>query len=155
MKALIVILLLAIPTQGQSLADAARKERERRAHLKPAEVIEAEGSPASTGTQEAIVQPAQAARLQPPTVDSTKEWNERIRGLLAKIQALQAEETATELQINQVNNEIFAPVIDQATKDQALTRLREAREKLASVGLELSQTTQNLETIEIQGPLQQ
>src|ERR1051326_7160703 len=156
MKALIVILLLAIPIQGQSLADAARKERERRAHLKPAEVIEAEGSPASTRTQGESVQPElQAARPQPPAVDSIKEWNERIRGLLAKIQALQAEETATELQINQVNNEIFARGIDQATKDQALTRLREGREKLASVGLELSQTTQNLETIEIQGPLQQ
>jgi hypothetical protein len=64
-------------------------------------------------------------------------------------------ETATELQINELNNQIFAPIIDQPTKDQALTSLEEAREKLAAVGLELSQTTQDLETIEIQGPPQE
>jgi hypothetical protein len=156
MKALIVILLLAVSVQAQSLADAARKERERRAHLRPAEVFEAEGFPASTRTPGESIQPeVQAARPQAPAIDSTKEWNERIRGLLARIQALQAEQTAAELQINQLNNQIFAPVIDQPAKDQALARLREARDKLASVGLELSQTTQNLETIEIQGPLQE
>jgi TolA-binding protein len=154
MKALIVTLLLTVSVQAQSLADAARKERERRAHLKPVEVIEAEGVPASTGAQGESTQPeVEAARPQPPAVDSVKEWNERIRGLLVKIQALQVQETATELQINELNNQIFAPVIDQTTKDQALARLGEAREKLAALGLELSQTTQSLETIEIQGPL--
>ena len=156
MKALVVILLLAVSVQAQSLADAARKERQRRAHLKPAEVIEAEGFPASRGAQGETVQPeVEAARPQPPAVDAIKAWNGQIRGLLAKIQALQVEETATELQINELNNQIFALVIDQATKDQALARLGEAREKLAALGLELSQTTQNLETIEIQGPLEQ
>jgi hypothetical protein len=153
MKALIVTLLLAVSVQAQSLGDAARKERERRAHLKPVEVIEAEGVPASTSAQGESSQPeVEAARPQPPTV-AIKEWNERIRGLLVKIQALQVQETATELQINELNNQIFAPVIDQAAKDQALARLGEAREKLAALGLELSQTTQSLETIEIQGPL--
>src|SRR5207237_8454167 len=44
MRAFIVILLVAISVNAQSLADAARKERERRAHLKPAEVIKAEGN---------------------------------------------------------------------------------------------------------------
>jgi hypothetical protein len=156
MKALIAILLVAVSVQAQSLADAARKERERRAHLKPAEVIEAQGFPASTGTQGEDMQPeVEAATPQPPAVDSIKEWNEQIRGLLAKIQALQVEETATELQINDLNNQIFAPVIDQATKDQALAHLGEARKKLAALGLELDQTTQNLETIQIQGPLQE
>src|SRR5437667_1746846 len=107
MKALIVILLLAVSAQAQSLADAARKERARRAHLKPAEVFEAEGFPSSTGTPGEGIQPElQAARPQPPAIDLTMEWNERIRGLVAKIQALQVEETATELQINQLNNQI-------------------------------------------------
>jgi hypothetical protein len=152
MKALIVIMLLAGSVQAQSLADAARKERERRAHLKPAEVIEAEGFPAPTGEQRENIQ-LELARPQPPAIDSTKVWNEQVRGLLAKIQALQEEETATELLINELNNQIFAPVVNQATKDQALARLGEARERLAALGLELSQTTQNLETIQIQGPL--
>jgi hypothetical protein len=156
MKALVVILLLAVSVQAQSLADAARKERERRAHLKPAEVIEAEGFPTSTGAQEESVRPeVEAASPEPRAVESIKEWNEQVRALLAKIQALQVEEAATELQINELNNQIFAPVIDQATKDQGLARLEEAREKLASLGLKLSQTTQSLETIEIQGPLEE
>jgi hypothetical protein len=155
MKALIVILLLAASVQGQSLADAARTERERRAHLKPAVVIKAEGVPAAAGAQGQSIQPEiEPANPQPLVTDAIREWNEQIRGLLAKIQALQVEQTATELQINELNNHIFAPVIDQATKDLALARLAAAQEKLAALGLDLSQTTQTLETIEIQGPIQ-
>src|SRR5262249_40826768 len=45
MRALIVILLVAASVHAQSLADIARKERERRANLKPAAVIKAEGAP--------------------------------------------------------------------------------------------------------------
>jgi hypothetical protein len=155
MKALIVILLLASSIQAQSLADAARQERERRAHLKPAEVIKAEGVPAAPGAQGTSIQPEIEPAPPQPLVTAIKEWNEKIRGLLAAIQALQLEQTATALQINELNNQIFAPVIDQVTKDQALARLGEAREKLAALGLDLSQTIQTLETIEIQGPIQE
>jgi len=156
MKALIVILLLTASVQAQSLADAARQERERRAHLKPAAVIKAEGIPAAGGAQGTRIQPEIVpAPPQPLVTDEAKEWNEAIRGLFAKIQALQAEQTATALQINELNNQIFAPVIDQVTKDQALARLEAARERLAAVGLELSQTTQTLAAIEIQGPIQE
>ena len=156
MKALIVILLLAASVQAQSLADAARQERERRAHLKPAAVIKAEGIPAAAGVQGTSIQPeVERTNPQPLVTDETKEWNDAIRGLFAKIQALQAEQTATALQINELNNQIFAPVIDQVTKDQALARLEAAREKLAALGLELSQTTQTLSAIEIQGPIQE
>src|SRR5213594_2899576 len=146
MRALIAIVLMAVCVHAQSLADAARKERERRAHLKPAVVIKAEGSPASARAEEPV-------KPQPPAVDPIKEWNEQIQKLLAKIQALQLEETATELQIIELNNQIFAPVIDQTTKDQALAHLGEARTRLAALASELGQTTQTLETIQIQGPL--
>lgn len=156
MKVLLVTLLLAVSVQAQSLGDVARRERLRQAHLKPDVVIKGQGFPPSTALQPKGMQPeVEAVTPVPLTVDSTKEWNEQIRRLLAKIQDLQAMETATELQINELNNEIFAPVIDQSTKDQALASLEEAREKLAAVGLELSQTTQNLETIEILGPAQE
>lgn len=154
MKALIVIVLMAVSVQAQSLADVARKERERQAHLKPVEVIKAQGVAGTAAPQGESIQPELPARPQ-PSLDATKEWNERIRRLIAKIQDLQAAETATALEINELNNQIFAPVIDQPTKDQALSRLGEAREELAALGLELSQTTQTLETIQIQGPLEE
>ena len=155
MKVLLVTLLLAVSVQAQSLGDVARRERLRQAHLKPDVVIKGQGFPSSTAVQPKGMKPeVEAVTPVPLIVDSTKEWNEQIRRLLAKIQDLQAMETATELQINELNNKIFAPVIDQPVKDQALASLEEAREKLAAVGSELSQTTQNLETIEIQGPPQ-
>jgi len=155
MRALIVILLMAVCVHAQSLADVARKERERRVHLKPALVIKAEGSPATAGgpATERRKPEEEPVKPQPPAVDPIKEWNEQIQKLRAKIQALQLEETATELQIIELNNQIFAPVIDQTTKDQALAHLGEARTRLAALGSELSQTTQTLETIQIQGPL--
>jgi hypothetical protein len=155
MKTLIVILLMTVSVQAQSLADAARKERERQAHLKPVEVIKAQGVAGTAGPQGESIQPQLRARPRPPSLEVTKEWNGQIRRLIARIQDLQAAETAMELEINELNNQIFAPVIDQPTKDQALSRLREAREKLAALGLELSQTTQTLETIQIQGPLEE
>ena len=155
MKTLIVILLMTVSVQAQSLADAARKERERQAHLKPVEVIKAQGVAATAGPQGESIQPQLPARPRPQSLEATREWNEQIRRLIARIQDLQAAETAMELEINELNNQIFAPVIDQPTKDQALSRLGEAREKLAALGLELSQTTQTLETIQIQGPLEE
>src|SRR5262245_26122028 len=45
MRAFLVILLVAASLHAQTLADAARRERARRAQLKPAEVIKAEGVP--------------------------------------------------------------------------------------------------------------
>ena len=118
-------------------------------------VIKAEGPPPAAGPQAAERRKPEEepAKPQPPAVDPIKEWNEQIQKLSAKIQALQLEEIATLLQMNDMNNQIFAPVIDQVTKDQALTGLREAQEKLVAVGWELSQTTQTLETIQIRGPL--
>src|SRR5213593_3016949 len=111
MRALIVILLMAVCVHAQSLADVARKERERRVHLKPALVIKAEGSPATAGgpATERRKPEEEPVKPQPPAVDPIKEWNEQIQKLRAKIQALQLEETATELQIIELNNQIFAP----------------------------------------------
>src|SRR5207249_6366967 len=56
MRAFLFILLVAASLHAQSLADAARRERARRAQLKPVQVIQAEGvppAPAATKTEEA------------------------------------------------------------------------------------------------------
>ena len=201
MRALIVILLVAASVHAQSLADVARKERERRANLKPAAVIKAEGAPApaapaagpagpaaeapkaeeakkpeeakpntaapadakatdkSAGSEkpgEASDKPAEKPKEppkpQPPAVDPVKEWNAQLDKVRAKIQSLQEEEAATQLRINQLNNQIYAPVVDQAAKDQALAQVGDAQQKLSAVRLELDQTRRALETLQLQGP---
>jgi len=198
MRAFIVILLMAVSVHAQSLADAARKERERRAHLKSAEIIKAEGNtstaPAAGGTavtgakaeegkkpEEAAAasakpaegtpaegktvttekatdkaaasdKPKEPPKPQAPAIDPTKEWNDQLQRLRAKIQALQQEEASVQLQINEINNQIYAPVVDQATKDQALARVGEARQRLETVRLELDQTRKTLESTQLQGP---
>jgi len=191
MRALIVILLVAASVHAQSLADVARKERERRANLKPAAVIKAEGAPApaaeapkaeeakkpeeakpntaapadakatdkSAGSEKpgeasdkSAEKPKEPPKPQPPAVDPVKEWNAQLDKVRAKIQSLQEEEAATQLRINQLNNQIYAPVVDQAAKDQALAQVGDAQQKLSAVRLELDQTRRALETLQLQGP---
>jgi hypothetical protein len=196
MRALIVILLVAASVHAQSLADAARKERERRANLKPAAVIKAEGNPAPAGpaavpaatpgpaaeapkaeeakkpeeagpadakaadksapSDKTAEKPADKPKEPPkppaPAVDPAKEWNAQVDKFRTKIQALQDEEAATQLRINQLNNQIYAPVVDQAAKDQALAQVADAQQKLGAVRLELDQTRKTLEALQLQGP---
>src|SRR5579884_2398984 len=115
--ALLVIVLAAVSAQAQSLADFARQERERQAHLKPAQVITGTGTGASAPAAQSS---SKSEDLKKPAVDPVKEYNDKIDKLRDKIRSLQDEETATQLQINDLNNQVYAPVVDQAAKDQAL-----------------------------------
>jgi len=54
MKPLIAILLLAVSVQAQTLADAARKERQRQASLKPVRVLSVDGRQTATPAADAI-----------------------------------------------------------------------------------------------------
>ena len=155
MRAFVVILLLATSVHAQSLADAARRERERREHLKSAVVIKADGSPSEANAKPAAGAAAAEKPKEPakaPAVDPVKEYNDQLQKLRAKISSLQDQETATQLQINDLNNQIYAPVVDQATKDQAMAVLGEARGNLAAIRLELDQTRKNVEELQLQGP---
>jgi len=150
MKAFLVILLVAVSVHAQSLADAARKERERRAHLKSAQVIQAEGAPSPAGDKAEEGKKPQEPPKTP--VDPVKEYNDLLQKLRARVMVLQDDEAATQLQINDLTNQINAPVVDQGTKDQTLALLGDARQKLAAVRLELDQTRKTLDTMQLQGP---
>ncbi len=149
--ALIAITLMAVSVQGQGLAEAARQERERRAHLKPAQVITGVGTGAAAAPagQSKTPKPEESKK---PAVDPVKEYNDQIDKLRARIQALQDEETATQLQISELNNQVYAPVVDQAAKDQALAIVGAAQQKLVAVRMELDQTRRTLEALQLQGP---
>ena len=151
MKAFVTILLMAGALHAQSLAEAARHERERRAQLKPVQVITGVGTGASVAPA-AQSNAAKADASKKPGIDPVKEYNDQVTKLRARIQALQNEETAVQLQINELNNQVYAPVVDQATKDQALVVLGAAQQRLADVRMDLDQTRRDLEALQLQGP---
>jgi heme exporter protein D len=77
MKPLIVMLLLAVSVQAQTLADVARQERARQARLRPARVITGTGAPApapaAVGAKPADAKPGTEAKAatdaKPATTD--------------------------------------------------------------------------------------
>lgn len=168
MKTLALVLLLATVAQAQTLADAARKERERQAHLKSTRVIVAKGTPApSTAPAKETQKPAagsstepsaketpapSTAATTPEVTDPVKEWNDQVEKLKARIQELQDQETALQLQVNQVTNQFLAPVADQDSRAAAQAQLGETQSRLAAVQTELEQNQKTLDEMQAQGP---
>jgi len=150
MKPLIAILWLAASVQAQSLADLARHERERQAHLKPAQVITGTGSGANVPAGQSAAQKADEPKKT--AVDPVRDYNDQVDKLRTKIRSLQDEETATQLQISEFNNQVYAAVVDQAAKDEALATVGAAQMKLADIRKELADTRKTLEALEAQGP---
>src|SRR5688572_28898251 len=195
MKPIIVMLLLAISVQAQTLADIARQERERRAKLKPTRVITGEGvrptapavegskpgearpaeakpavanegdkaaNPAATDKPATATEKSQAAPAQPAPAppapakpDPAAAYNAELEKLRSRIRELQDQETTLQLQINQLTNQIFAPITDQASKDQAQARLGEVQQRLTSTRAELDQSRRTLDSLQLQGPPKQ
>ena len=189
MKALTLLLLLAVTVQAQTLADIARRERARQAGIRSSRVITGKGtqtqstgkqSPAQTtppaasaaaGQPPAAATPAAPAKEAPkeapkpagapnrsaaPVIaDPTAKWNEEVNRLRAKIQELEDQERALQLQVNQLTNQFFAPVTDQNSKDQAQARLGETQNRLTAVRTELDETKRALDAMQLQGPPKQ
>ena len=150
MKAFLVILLASASLHAQSLADFARQERERRAHLKPTQVITGTGSGATATPAAQSALPKTEEKKS--AVDPVKEYNDRVQNLRTRIQTLRDAESAAQLQINELNNQVYAPVVDQAAKDQALTVVAAAQQQLADIRKELDGSTKELQALEAQGP---
>jgi hypothetical protein len=156
MKAFFVILTavtfisLGPRLQGQSLADFARQERERQAHLKATQVITGTGTGATAAPAAQSVLANAGERKS--ALDPVKEYNDQVDKLRTTIRTLRDEETATQLQINELNNQVYAPVVDQAAKDQALTVVGAAQQRLMDIRKELDVATKELQALEAQGP---
>jgi predicted double-glycine peptidase len=52
------------------------------------------------------------------------------------------------IQINDLTNQVYAPVTDQTTKDQALNKLGDAMTKLTTVQRDIDQTRLTLQDLE-------
>jgi hypothetical protein len=155
MKLLILMLLISVSVQAQSLADTARKERERQASLRPTRVIIATGAiqepkpanvPAESKTADAKTGEAketsesskQLPKAQtPPPVDPVQVWNNQVNQLRTKIRALQDQEMTLLLQQNQATNQVYAPVTDPVTQERSLAQLGAIQQQLAAVRKDL------------------
>ena len=147
MKPLIVILLLAISVQAQSIADAARKERERQANLRPAKVFKSTENPAPAAT------PAAPVKVETPAApDPVKAWNDKMDELRKKLQTLTDQETALRLRIGELSNQLFATVIDPGTQARVQSELGQANQQLVTVTADLDQTKKAIDAMQLAGP---
>jgi hypothetical protein len=168
-------LLVAGFVQAQSIADVARRERERQARSTPTQVITAteptvveqpklpvptgDNKPADAKAAEPSKTDAakgdtskEAPKVQTPQVDPVQLWNKQLDELRAKIRALQDQELALQLQQGQATNQVYAPVIDPATQQAAQAQLRDIQDRLAKVRKDLDDAKKLLDTMQLQGP---
>jgi len=75
---------------------------------------------------------------------------EEMQKLRIRVRTLEDQETSLKLLINEVTNQIYAPLTDQTSHNEALTKLGETQAKLADVQKELAQVRSNLQQLEIQ-----
>jgi hypothetical protein len=171
MKSLAVMLLLTVPLQAQTLADAARKERARQAQMRSAHVYQGKGTRTETTTPPAAQAAPGAAvpkatKPEPPPKPSTppapnptpnpaSQRNAEIAKLRAKIAELENQERTLQLQVNQLTNQLLAPVSDQNANNEAQTRIGVAQSNLTAVRTELDLTKKTLDEMQNQDSAKQ
>ena len=166
------MLLFVISAQAQTIADVARKERERKAALKSTQVITNDSSKlpsprpvepptpaqAKPGQPEVSARVAAAAAtaarpVSPPANEAAaKKYGEDLARLRSKLVQLQDEETTIQLQMNELKNQLFAPVTDTATQSRIQARLEQAQTQLSTVQKDLGDTKKDLQELEKKGP---
>jgi hypothetical protein len=159
-KPLLIVLLLTASLQAQSLAEAARKEKERQSKVQASRVIVVDNStvetpkPKAEDNKSAETKPAQGTtKPQPaPAPDPTKLWNERADQLRAKIRELQDKETALLLQQNDVTNQVYAVVTDPATQERAQAQLAQIQQQVVTVRADLAEAKKTLDSMLLEGP---
>src|SRR5215831_17155575 len=122
MKPLLAMLLIAASVHAQSMADIARKERERQAKLRPTRVVTATtevikpeaakpGTPAADQTKPADAKAASSEPAKeapkpptPPAADPVQAYNNQMNEIRKRIRALEDQQTSLQLQQNQATN---------------------------------------------------
>ena len=173
MKPLILLLLFAITLEAQTLADAARKERQRQAQVQSKRVITTEDARSSTLPPPSPSGSSAAAELKPvaapapsaassvgpaakvpevKSADPAAKYQQDVAALRAKLRGLQDQETALQLQISEFTNKFYAPVTDTASRADAQARMGEAQNRLTTVRGDLDAARKALAAMEAQGP---
>jgi hypothetical protein len=173
MKTVVVALLFSICAQAQTVADIARRERDRQSRLQSSRVITSERSsqtepqPAAATAEQPNAEETKQAPAEPskgdqskdvakapasPAVDPVQVWNSRLDQLRTKIRGLQDQELALLLQQNQVTNQVHAPVTDPELQERGLAQLGQIQQQLASVRKDLDEAKRMLDQMQLQGP---
>jgi hypothetical protein len=87
-----------------------------------------------------------------PAVDPVQAWNNQLDQLRTRIRSLQDQELAVQLQLNQANNQVYAPVTDPATQQKALALVGQIQQQLATVRRDLEEARRTLDAMQLQGP---
>lgn len=171
------MLSIASSVQAQTIADAARKERERQARVQATRVFTNEDAkrnspipepkpedtrlppgakPGEAAAADAAEAAEAAAAAEPPAPgpDPVQVWNEDMRKLREKVRQLMDQETALQNEMNRASAQINAPVTTQSAKDQAARTLAAAQEKLTGVRNELAKARSEVSDKDLQGPPQ-
>lgn len=159
MKPLIVLLLLSIPAQAQTLAEIARRERERQSSLADIRVITNE----TAGTILPFPEPAQAAEpvslpaaaekpaADPAPADPARKYSEDLAGLRTKLLQLEDREVQLQLDLNETANRFLAPKTTEAARRRAQEAMGKTQNELAAVRSEIELTRKNIRLMEISG----
>jgi hypothetical protein len=161
MKVLIFVLLAALTAEAQSVADLARQERGRRSQSKTVRVftsadarsgVTPAAEPASSPKETAKSSDTPKAEPKAKPADPLQEWTAQVEQIRASIRSLQDEETALQLQVNDLTNQVYAPITNLGAKSQAQAALAETQSRLVEVRKDLAQTRLKLQQMEAQGP---
>jgi hypothetical protein len=176
MKPLLVMLLVASSLHAQTLAEVARKERERQAKARASIVITSvetakteEAKPAAGAPQPAstdgksadaktsdgkTAEPAKepVKPASPAAADPVQVWNNQLNQLRNTVRSLQDQEMTLVLQLNQANNQVYAPNTDPATQQRALAQVGQIQQQLDTVRKDLLQARTSLDALQLQGP---
>jgi len=156
MKPLTLILLVSLSCGAQTLVDAANQERARQAKLKSTRVYTDQNAHTirplvvlSAEAKAPPTPPAPVAQAAAPAASAlSPAENELLQKNRAKLRALEDQETAVKIQINDLTNQVYAPVTDQTTKDQGLNKLGDAMTKLTTIQRDIDQTRISLQELE-------
>jgi len=147
MKPLLVMLLLATSVQAQSIADAARQERERQVKLRSSVVFK------ETGPEPSPVEAKEVPKVsKPSTLDPVELWNAKVDELRVKIKDLEEQEVALQLQQTQLQNQVSAPIIDPLTKEQGQKDVAQNIQQLAKVREDLGSSRKEFDALQAAGP---
>ena len=172
-------------TPNPTIADIARQERARRgqsagtkvyttADVKPAtpepglgntpqSLIDAPAvgtlpvagaAPTAPATTPAVT-PAAATTPEAPKEDPLQKWLAETEKMRAQIRQLADQESATQLEINQITNRIYTPVTSVPERDRAQTELGVAQVRLQAIRDQLTKARAELQAREQAGPPKQ
>jgi hypothetical protein len=125
----------AVPSAGAAKAQTPATTPATTPAMSPATTPAAAKSPAAA--------PVAAAATAP--VDPAQEEIQKLR---LRIRALDDQDTALKLQIADFTNQVYSPLTDQASHNEALTKLGETQAKQSEIQKELAQTRSKLLQLE-------